>query len=79
MAIDAIAGKAQAYAREAADGAARLDFFLPIPDWARRRLSTIGEEVEPKSSLLSFVVPENEADTEEQFLHDYLFLNRAVA
>ena len=35
MAIDALAGKAQAYVREAGEDAARLDFFSPIPDWAR--------------------------------------------
>jgi hypothetical protein len=79
MAIDALAGKAQAYAREAADGAVRLDFFSPIPDWARRRLATIGEQIEPNASLLAFVISESEADTEEQFLHEFLFLNRVVA
>jgi hypothetical protein len=55
-----------------------LDFFSPIPDWARRRLSTIGEQIEPSASLLSFTVSEKESHTEEKFLHDYLFLNRAV-
>jgi hypothetical protein len=79
MAIDAIAGRAQGYARDVADGAARLDFFSPIPDWARRRLAIIGEQIEPNASLLSFVISENEADTEEQFLRDFLFLNRVVA
>jgi hypothetical protein len=56
-----------------------LDFFSPIPDWARRRLAIIGEQIEPNGSLLSFVISENEADTEEQFLRDFLFLNRVVA
>jgi hypothetical protein len=79
MAIDALAGKAQAYVREAGEGGARLDFFSPIPDWARRRLSTIGEQAAPSASLLSFVVSGAELETEEKFLHDYLFLNRTAA
>lgn len=79
MAIDALAGEAQAYSCQAVEGAARLDFFSPIPDWARRRLSTIGEQVAPSASLLSFVVSETEFETEEKFLLDYLFLNRAAA
>jgi hypothetical protein len=79
MAIDTLAGKAQAYAREAVEGGARLDFFSPIPDWARRRLSTIGEQVAPSASLLSFIVSQAELETEENFLLDYLFLNRSAA
>ena len=77
MAIDALAGKAQAYASKVVEGTARLDFFSPIPDWARRRLSIVGEQVAPSASLLSFVVSEAELATEERFLLDYLFLNRS--
>lgn len=79
MAIDALAGKAQVFHREVFDGVARLNFFSPVPDWARRRLSTIGEHVEPRASLLSFIVPEKDLSSEEQFLRDYLFLYRAIA
>ncbi len=69
----------QGYVRELGEGGARLDFFSPIPDWARRRLSTIGEQAVPSASLLSFVVSGAELETEEKFLHDYLFLNRTAA
>lgn len=79
MAIDALAGNAQVFSVEISNGSARLDFFSPIPDWARRRLSIMGEQVEPKASLLSFVVPEKDSSSEEQFLREYLFLDRADA
>lgn len=79
MAIDALAGKAQKFDVEVSDGVARLDFFAPIPDWAQRRLSTIGEQTEPRACLLSFIVPEKDLNSEEQFLRDHLFLDRGDA
>lgn len=77
MAIDALSGTPQAYKREALYESARLEFFSPIPDWARRRLSTIGTQVEPIGGLLSFIIAEKNLNAEEQFLCDYLFLARA--
>ncbi len=77
MAIDADAGNAQTYLVQANGDTARVEFFVPIPDWARRRLAMVGEEVEPSSSLLAYVVSGRELPGEEAFLHTYLFLERA--
>jgi hypothetical protein len=79
MAIDAEAGKAQAYVLHDQADATRLEFFAPIPDWARRRLAAIGEEVAPSGSLLAYILPATEVAAEEEFLRNYLFLKRAVA
>jgi hypothetical protein len=79
MAIDAQAGNAQTYVIQANGDTARVEFFVPLPDWARRRLAMVGEEVEPSSSLLAYVVSGIELAAEEDFLHNYLFLERASA
>lgn len=76
MAIDAQAGNAQTYVVQANGDTARVEFFVPVPDWIRRRLAMVGEEVEPSSSLLAFVVSKTELAAEENFLHNYLFLER---
>jgi hypothetical protein len=74
LAIDACAGRPQRY-RVRTDGVmSQFDFFFPLPDWARRRLSTVGVETSPDRCLMSFRVPVSEAATEATFLHDFLFL-----
>lgn len=78
MAIDATAGSSQEYRLRAVEGGAILDLFSPIPKWARRRLAVIGSEVPPAGCLMSFVIPEAEVATEEEFLRDLLFLVRIV-
>ena len=79
MAIDAQAGNAQIYLVHANGDTARVEFFVPIPDWVRRRLAMVGEEVEPSSSLLAFAISSGELPAEEAFLQSYLFLERASA
>ena len=76
MAIDALAGRPQEYRLVRGHGSARLDFFSPIPDWARRRLAAVGEEVEVVGCLMSFMVGEAEVGAEEGFLGESLFLSR---
>lgn len=78
MAIDAIACRPQEYRSRAVEGGAILDLFSPIPKWARRRLEIIGREVQPVGCLMSFLVPEAEIATEEDFLRDLLFLARTA-
>jgi hypothetical protein len=75
MALDALSGDFQLYRRQAASDAVTIDLFSPIPDWARRRLAFVGEELEPESSLLSYRFSPAEAETEEQFLQNFLFLH----
>lgn len=74
MAIDAVAGDVQFYRRSTSDDIVTLNLFSPIPDWAQRRLSCVGEEIEPQSSLLSYRLRTTEAAEEEKFLQDFLFL-----
>lgn len=78
MAIDAVACRPQEYRLRAVEGGAILDLFSPIPKWARRRLAIIGSEVQPAGCLTSFLVPEAEIATEEEFLKDLLFLARTA-
>lgn len=78
MALDAIAERPQEYRLTEVDGNVRIDLYSPIPDWARRRLSTVGEQVVADGCLLSFVVGANETGAEEGFLKDLLFLKQAV-
>ena len=78
MAIDALAGRPQEYRLVRGNGSARLDFFSPIPDWARRRLAAVGEEVEAEGCLMSFMVGEAEVGAEEWFLRESLFLSRTA-
>ena len=74
MAIDALAERPQQYRLRAAEQGTTLDFFSPIPKWARRRLAVIGREVEPVSCLISYLVAEAEVATEEKFLREFLYL-----
>jgi hypothetical protein len=78
MAIDALAGKPQEYRLVHFEGSSRFDFFSPIPDWARRRLAAVGEEVGPEGCLMSFTVDEAEVAAEEGFVREFLFLSRTV-
>lgn len=77
MAIDHCNGQPQCYRRRAAKGSVRFDFFSPLPQWSQRRLMILGKPVPRDRSLLSYVVPANEADTEETFLQQNLWLSPA--
>lgn len=74
MAIDSTTGDPQLYKRRASDDAIIIEFLTPIPDWARRHLAFIGEEIEPKFNELSYRFSLAEVAREEQFLQDLLFL-----
>lgn len=78
MAIDALAGRPQEYRLVQLKDFSRFDFFSPIPDWARRRLAAVGEEVESMGCLMSFTVGEAEVGAEERFLTESLFLSRTL-
>lgn len=76
MAIDAQRGTPQRYRRRPALDGTHLDFFSPIPLWAERRLSVIGEPCPPTKCLLSYCIPQNELRAEEDFLEKRLWLAR---
>jgi len=75
MALDRRLGHPQLYRRRVADNGARLDFFSPLPLWAQRRLMIFGRPVLPEKCLMSYWLPAGEANVEERFLQDRLWLS----
>lgn len=78
MAIDALALGSQEYRLRSDAHGVIVDLFSPIPKWARRRLAVVGSEVDPDGCLMSFRVVAGEVATEEKFLKEMLYLNRAA-
>ena len=76
MAIDYCGGNPQRYRRRAAGGKVRFDFFSPLPQWSERRLMMFGAAVARDRSLLAYVLPIAEAQTEETLLQESLWLVR---
>lgn len=62
MAIDAVRGHPQVFQLRARPpaGSIVVDFFSPVPHWARRRWDVLGEEVPRQRSLFSYRFPEAE-------------------
>ena len=73
-AVDHRRGTPQRYHRRVHDEGVRFDFFSPLPQWSERRLMNMGKSVPRDACLLSYVVPANEADDEEAFLQQNLWL-----
>ena len=74
-AIDHCRGAPQRYRRRLDGDEVRFDFFSPLPQWSQRRLMIIGRPVPRDTCLFSYVVLANEADAEEAFLHQNLWLS----
>ena len=74
-AIDHCRGTPQRYRRRMAADGVRFDLFSPLPQWAERRLMNFGKSVPRDACLLSYVIPNNEADAEETFLQQNLWLS----
>ena len=75
-AIDHCRGTPQRYRRGINGDGVRFDFFSPLPQWSERRLMNLGKSVPRDACLFSYVVPANEADAEEAFLQQNLWLSR---
>ena len=74
MAIDADAGTPQRVRlRQVAHQAVR-DFFSPLPSWAERKLTVMGERTTPHRSLLSYLMPRPDVDEAIKFTNDYLWI-----
>lgn len=78
MALKAIRGRSATYRLNMTGDVGAFDFFLPIPDWAKRSLSFAGEQVAPRSCLMSFDIPTAQVAATERFLADFVFLTRAL-
>ena len=76
MAIDYCGQTPQRYRRQDVGNEVRLDFFSPLPQWAQRRLMILGRPSRPEKSLMSYWLPPAEAESEERFLRERLWLSR---
>lgn len=75
-AFDANAGTPQKMSVVVNGEKATLSFYSPIPSWAVRRLSLIGERIKPRSALLGFDLPKQNLDDEIRWLEETLWLAR---
>ena len=76
MAIDHRRRHPQQYRRRLGPSGVRFDFFSPLPQWSQRRLMVFGNPVPPERCLLSYLVPSDQAEAEEEFLRSRLWLKR---
>ena len=77
MAVDDQRGEPQRYRRSSTDNGIRFDFFSPLPLWAQRRLMVLERECVHERSRLAYELPAAEADEEEMYLQQYLWLKPA--
>jgi len=76
-AIDAHGGGPQIYRiRDGIEGSKILDLFSPVPSWAERRWTYIGQRVQNTGCLLSFQFNSNEIEEELEFARNKLWLER---
>ena len=76
MAIDYCRGQPQRYRRRSAEDRVRFDFFSPLPQWFQRRLMIFGNSCPREKSLFAYELPMREAENEERFLQERLWLVR---
>jgi hypothetical protein len=75
LAIDYVRGTPQLFKIRTSPSDSRvIDFFSPIPMWARRRWDALGEPVESSRCLFSYKFGESEIEEEIRFLTEYLWL-----
>jgi hypothetical protein len=80
MALDAQRGLPQRFRVTPGLGdAVVLEFFSPVPAWARRRWDAIGEPVTSTGSLFAYRIPKAEIDEERRFARDTLWLEEIGA
>jgi hypothetical protein len=76
MAIDEGLEMPQTYRRRDTTGGSVFDFFSPLPLWATRRMAVLGHPVPAENCLFTYWLPGREADSEETFLRERLWLTR---
>ena len=76
MAIDAQRGEPQRFRiRPGPEGARVLEFFSPVPMWARRRWDAVGEPVSASGCLFAYRLAEAELAEEMRFAREALWLD----
>ncbi len=78
MAIDAHRGAPQRYRVTPSGDTVVLDFFSPIPSWARRRWDAMGEPVTSTGSLFAYRIPTAELEEERRFMREALWLEETT-
>lgn len=74
-AIDHERGSPQVFRiRPGPSGTRMIDFFSPVPMWARRRWDAVGEPIVSSGCLFSYKFRENELQEEVRFLKENLWL-----
>lgn len=73
-AMDAVAGTPQRVGLAVNGLAATLSFSAPLPAWAARHLSFLGQQVPPSRALLAFEIPAENAADELRWLSEKLWL-----
>jgi len=76
MAIEATSGAPQTYRVKDTEIGSILDFFFPLPIWAERRLSILGERRNGRDALYSFEFGAKDCPHIETFLNEWLWLTR---
>jgi hypothetical protein len=74
MAIDALRGSPQHFRIAPSGDAVVLEFFSPVPAWARRRWDAIGEPVPSAGSLFAYRIQKVEIEEERRFTREALWL-----
>ena len=75
MAIDANRGNAQVFRiHPGPEKSYVMQFFSPLPKWARRRLDSVGHLVSSPGCLFAYRLAEAELAEEVYFAHDVLWL-----
>ena len=75
MAIDANLGHAQVYGiKPGPNNSSVMEFFSPLPMWARRRLDSIGDPVLSPGCLFAYRLAETELTEETRFVEEVLWL-----
>lgn len=75
MAIDAQRGEPQRFRiRPGPDGTRVVEFFSPVPMWARRRWDAVGEPVSATGCLFAYQLAEAELAEELRFVREALWL-----
>lgn len=76
LAIDAKRSAPQRFkVRPAPENTSIVEFFSPVPMWARRRWDTIGEPVPCSGCLFAYRLAKTELEEELRFMHDALWLD----
>lgn len=76
MAIDADRGVPQQLKVHLEPGSTRvIEFFSPVPMWARRRWDAVGEPVTSSGCLFAYRLPESELNEELRFANEMLWID----